>query len=115
LIVFELSPLDQDFLAFGGDTRKGEDLEFEGRAGFCRVDFDVELFALPFYNDCTLKRTQEEEPGMVAMMGRITSSGSSDDYSGYVRRCENFGCCSNQHFEKNPRRIQSNNQSSYDD
>lgn len=51
LIVFELTAFDQDFLAFGGDAGEGEDLEFEGGARFCRVDFDIEFLALPFHNN----------------------------------------------------------------
>jgi hypothetical protein len=73
LVVLELSALDEDLLAVGGDAREREDLEFKGRARLGRVEVNVELLARPFDDNCVEDvRTNKEGglrvPGMVAMV-----------------------------------------------
>jgi hypothetical protein len=48
LVILELSALDEDLLAVGGDAREREDLEFEGRARLGRVEVNVKFLARPF-------------------------------------------------------------------
>jgi hypothetical protein len=106
LVIFELSTLDEDFLAVGGDARKRENLEFEGGAWLGRVEVNVEFLARPFddnyVEDVSTGKEGGEEgvPGMAAMVEGdvvvvvVMSVGDGNGYerfaffyADYARRC----------------------------
>ena len=80
LVILELTALDKDLLAVGGDASQRKYLEFEGGARFGCVEVNVKLFARPFDDNCQTRlakhktktggrgRGSVEGPGMVVIV-----------------------------------------------
>ena len=85
LVILELTALDKDLLAVGGDASQRKYLEFEGGARFGCVEVNVKLFARPFDDNCQTRldkrkikrrgrRKGGEGPGIVVIVWTRKSS-----------------------------------------